>query len=56
MNNEQEWRQHILRLLTETNDEVKEIKKEMTTLKIKVAGFSAFVGSFAAYFMNKFFH
>ena len=31
-------------LLTEVRDDVKEIKKELTTLRVKVSSISAFIG------------
>lgn len=36
-----------------TGDDVKEIRKEMTTLKVKVAGVGALVGAVAAHFKTK---
>jgi len=36
--------------------DIKEIREEMSTLKIKVASISAIFGILAAYFKDKFFH
>jgi hypothetical protein len=53
MNNDQEWRQHLFDEIKELRKDVSEIKVEMTTLKIRVAAFSSFVGSIVTYFINK---
>ncbi|MGE3608001.1 MAG: hypothetical protein AB7I27_00335 [Bacteriovoracaceae bacterium] len=55
MNNDQEWRNHLFSEIREIRNDLKEMKLEMTSLKIKVATFSSVIGSFAGYFMNKFF-
>ena len=36
--------------------DIAEVKKEMTTLKVKVAIFSSIVGSVATFIANKIFH
>jgi hypothetical protein len=53
MNNDQEWRQHLFDEIKELRKDVAEIKGEMVTLKIKVAGFSSFIGAVASYIWNK---
>jgi hypothetical protein len=45
MNNDQEWRTHLISEIKELRSDVKTIKNEMTTLKVKVASFSAFIGA-----------
>jgi hypothetical protein len=45
MNPEQEWRQHLLGEIKDIKKDVAEVKAEMTTLKVKVAGFAAFIGA-----------
>lgn len=55
MNNDQEWRVHLLSEIKELRREVHEIKTEMTSLKVKVALFSSFIGSVATVIANKFF-
>lgn len=40
-------------LLTEMRQDIKEIKSEMSTLKIKVAGISAFIGGFIGIVLKK---
>ena len=54
MNNDQEWRVHLLNEIKEIRKDVLEIKSEMLTLKIKVAGFSTVIGSAITYLVNKF--
>jgi hypothetical protein len=53
MNNDQEWRAHLFDEIKELRKDVAEIKSEMTTLKVKVAGFSSFIGAIISYFINK---
>jgi hypothetical protein len=53
MNNEQEWRQHLFDEIKEIRNDVSEIKVEMNTLKIRVAGFSSLIGALVSYFWNK---
>ena len=53
MNNDQEWRQHLFDEIKELRRDVSEIKKEFVTLKVKVAGFSSFIGAIASYIWNK---
>jgi len=45
MRNEQEWRAHLLSELREIKEDVKDIQKEMTTLKLKVAGIASAIAS-----------
>lgn len=54
MNNDQEWRNHLFDEIKELRSDVKELKSEMMTLKIKVASFSAFIGSVVSVILNKF--
>jgi hypothetical protein len=49
MNNDQEWRQHLLDEIKEIRKDVSEIKSEMISLKIKVAVFSSIIGSLATF-------
>jgi len=53
MNNDQEWRAHLFEEIKEIRKDVSDIKSEMVTLKIKVAGFSSFIGALASYLWNK---
>lgn len=53
MNNDQEWRQHLFEEIKELRKDVGEVKSEMMTLKLKVAGFSSFIGAICAYVGNK---
>lgn len=53
MNNDQEWRHHLFDEIKELRKEVGEIKAEMMSLKIKVASFSAFIGSIVTVVINK---
>ena len=53
MNNDQEWRQHLFDEIKELRKDVSDIKVEMTTLKIKVAGFSSVIGAIITYIGNK---
>ena len=53
MNNDQEWRQHLFEEIKELRKDVGEVKSEMMTLKLKVAGFSSFIGAICAYIGNK---
>lgn len=55
MNNDQEWRAHLFEEIKELRKDVADIKSEMNTLKIKVAGISSFIGAFASFFWNKLF-
>lgn len=54
MNNDQEWRSHLFNEIKELRKDVSEVKSEMMTLKLKVAGFSSFIGAICAYIGNKF--
>jgi hypothetical protein len=49
---DQEWRNHLFSEIKELRTDVKEIKKEMTTLKIKVSAVSAFIGSIITHFLK----
>ena len=49
MDSEQEWRQFMLGEIKEIRNDLKEVKSEMMTLKIKVAIFSSLVGSVASF-------
>jgi hypothetical protein len=53
MNNDQEWRQHLFEEIKEIRKDVSDIKSEMVTLKMKVAGFSSFIGALASYLWSK---
>jgi hypothetical protein len=53
MNNDQEWRAHLFEEIKELRKDVSDIKSEMITLKVKVAGFSSFIGAIIAYLGNK---
>jgi hypothetical protein len=53
MNNDQEWRSHLFDEIKELRKDVAEVKSEMMTLKLKVAGFSSFIGAVIAYVGNK---
>lgn len=53
MNNDQEWRAHLFEEIKELRKDVSDIKSEMVTLKIKVAGFSSFIGALASYLWSK---
>lgn len=53
MNNDQEWRQHLFDEIKEIRKDVSDIKSEMISLKIKVAGISSFIGAIVTYIVNK---
>jgi hypothetical protein len=53
MNNDQEWRSHLFDEIKELRKDVAEVKSEMMTLKLKVAGFSSLIGAFITYIGNK---
>jgi hypothetical protein len=53
MNNDQEWRAHLFNEIKELRKDVGEVKSEMMTLKLKVAGFSSFIGAVISYVINK---
>ena len=55
MNNDQEWRAHLFDEIKEIRKDVADVKAEMMTLKLKVAGFSSIIGAFASFFWNKLF-
>jgi uncharacterized protein YydD (DUF2326 family) len=50
---EQEWRQFLIGEIKEIRSDLKEVKAEMNTLKVKVAGFAAFLGSIVTIVINK---
>ncbi len=52
---EREW-ELLNKSIDEIKTDVKDVKKEMATLKIRVTAFSSFIGSIAGYFINKLFH
>lgn len=56
MNNDQEWRSFLLDEVREMRKDLADVKKEMTTLKVKVAFFSSIIGSVATFIANKMFH
>lgn len=56
MDNEQEWRSYLISEIREIKNDVKFVKDEVTTLKVKVAIFSSLVGSVATIIWNKFFN
>lgn len=41
---EHEW-ELLIKKLDDLSDDVKDVKKEMGSLKVKVAGFAAFIGA-----------
>lgn len=53
MDHDQEWRLHLFQEIKELRKDVTDVKSEMMNLKIKVAGFSSFIGVISAYFINK---
>jgi hypothetical protein len=53
VNNDQEWRAHLFDEIKELRKDVAEVKAEMMTLKLKVAGFSSFIGTLVGYIINK---
>jgi hypothetical protein len=55
MNNEQEWRLHLLHEIKEIRKDLEILKSEMLTLKLKVAAFSAIIGSLGSFFWTKIF-
>ena len=54
MNNDQEWRAHLFDEIKELRKDVSQIKEEMSTLRLKVASFSSFIGALISYVFNKF--
>ena len=55
MNNDQEWRSHLLGEIKEIRKDLNFVKQELLTLKIKVAAFSAVLGSISSYIWSKIF-
>ena len=55
MNNEQEWRTRLFEEIKELRKDVTDIRSEMHTLKLKVAGISSMVGVIVSFFLTKFF-
>ncbi len=53
MNNDQEWRNHLICELKEIKKDVCYIRDELVNLKIKVAGVSSLIGSIVTYFASK---
>lgn len=53
MNNDQEWRHHLFEEIKEIRKDLAVVKSEMISLKVKVATFSAIIGSIASYLANK---
>lgn len=53
MNNDQEWRAHLFDEIKEIRKDVADVKAEMMTLKLKVAGFSSILGAIVSYAMDK---
>lgn len=51
---DREW-EFLLGEIKEIRSDVKAVREEMTTLKVKVALFSSFVGSVATFIVNKIF-
>jgi hypothetical protein len=56
MDNEQEWRSYLISEMREIKNDVKIVRNEITTLKVKVAFFSSIIGSVASILWNKFFN
>lgn len=56
MNNDQEWRRLLLSEIKDIKADVNDVKKEMMSLKIKVAGFASIIGSIASVIWQKFFN
>jgi len=55
MNNEQEWRSHLFSEIKEIRKDLTIVKQELITLKVKVAAFSAVLGSLSSYIWSKIF-
>jgi hypothetical protein len=53
MDNEQEWRSYLIGEIKEIRSDLKEVKSEMFTLKVKVAAFSSIFASIATMIFNK---
>jgi hypothetical protein len=53
MNNDQEWRQHLFDEIKQLRKDVTEIKAEMISLKVRVAGISSVIGSVISWIMSK---
>lgn len=53
MNNDQEWRHHLFTEIKEIRKDLAEVKSEMISLKVKVAMFSAAIGSIVSFIANK---
>ena len=54
MNNEQEWRDRLFREIDKLQEDVSEVKKEVMTLKVKVAGFASIIGAVVSSIFAKF--
>jgi hypothetical protein len=53
MNNDQEWRAHLFSEIKELRKDVSEVKSEMMTLKLKVAGFSSLIGAISSFIWSQ---
>lgn len=52
MNNDQEWRQHLFDEIKQLRKDVSDIKSEMISLKVRVAGISSIIGSLITFVAN----
>ncbi len=55
MNNDQEWRQHLFDEIKQLRKDVSDIKSEMISLKVRVAGISSIIGSLITFVANMIF-
>ena len=53
LDNEKEWRKHMLEQQTRQSEQLEKVSKEMSNLKIKVAGISGLFGLIGAYVKSK---
>jgi len=51
--NEKEWRKHILSMQVSQTKEIKNIRRDISGLKVKVAGFASVFGLLGAYITKK---
>lgn len=56
MNNEQEWRDRLFKEIDKLQTDVTDVKKEIMTLKVKVAGFASLIGGLVSTIIHKFFN